>query len=65
MSDEKQSVPSRPEVTVVGWGSSQPDDQSECADRFVEVEDDCEVLGVEVDHHEEKGQEHCSIHVSR
>ena len=46
MSDEKRSVPSRPEVVVVGWGSSQRGGQSECVDRFVEVEDDDEVLGV-------------------
>ena len=30
--------------------------------QFVEVEHDVEVLGVEVDLHEERGEEHCNIH---
>ena len=64
VSDEKRSVPSRPEVVVVGWGSSQRGGQSECVDRFVEVEDDDEVLGVVGGHHEEKGRGHCSIHAT-
>ena len=64
-SGEKRSVPSRLGVTVVGLGSRNQVGQSVCLGGFVEVEDDGEVLGVEVDHHEEQGQEHCSIHVSR
>ena len=62
MSGEKQNIPNRREVAVVGLGSPTPVDRSECVGGFVEVEGDGEVLGVGEDHHVEKGQEHHSIH---
>ena len=64
VSDEMQNAPSKPGASVVGLGLMLQDVQRWCWGRFVEVIYDDGVLGFEVDLHEEKDQEHCSIHAA-
>ena len=61
-SGEMRTVPSKLEVVVVDWGWMRVGLQRWYWGQFVEVGRDVEVLGVEVDLHEERGEEHCNIH---
>ena len=61
MNDGTQSVPNKPEASVVGSGWRIQDGQKWCWGRFVEIRDDDEVRDFEVGHHEEKDQGYCSI----
>ena len=61
----RQTVPSKLEVVdvvVVGWGWTSVGLRRWYWGQFVEVEHDVEVLELEVDLREERGEEHCNIH---